>query len=219
MTDLERLSPDQQEIYEQLRAGFSPEAIANRTHRPIGIVNAQITRMRTKGIALPTHAGTGAREETSDRPTAHRPEDLVRKEPPLMGGLSSNEDIAAQLQGKALSPEELRKLASQVGDGEANDVHAMVLLGCTLQFLKLCGGRMHAHQAIEDAYAALQALVQGSAVPVPGKPGQTTVPGSDPLELIQQQLLELQRQNDELRQKVEREPAHSGYGGSGSQGW
>jgi hypothetical protein len=42
----------------------------------------------------------------------------------------------------------------------------MVLLGITIQFVKLVGGRMHAHQLVEDVYEALRVMASdGSPTP------------------------------------------------------
>jgi hypothetical protein len=211
VNDLSRLSSDQREIYEKLEQGMSPVSIANSMDRPLGIINAQITRMRTKGIQLPRESAAARSALT------HHPEDLTRREKPLASNLTSNEDIAAELKGKALSQDELLKeLASKIGGVAANDAHPMIVLGCTIQFMKMCGGRMHAHQVIEDVYAAMKALAQGSDKPLPGESGSTAIPGSDREELMERQIVELRQKLEKLEQREQREPTSS-YGGS--RGW
>lgn len=66
-------------------------------------------------------------------------------------------------------PDEAAKVQCVLeGAGAANfkltdvgsDVHPMVLLGVTIQFVKLCGGRINAHQVIEDVYGALNSMMR-----------------------------------------------------------
>jgi hypothetical protein len=76
----------------------------------------------------------------------------------------------------------------------------MILLGVAIQFTKLAGGRMHAHQLIEDVYEALRAMVGDGEPPVSGE----TSPWPKDLEtenatlknqmvLLQQELADLRR--------------------------
>jgi hypothetical protein len=49
-------------------------------------------------------------------------------------------------------------------------------MGVTIQFVKLCGGRMTAHQVIEDVYTALRQFSSENGGKVPGDDGGQTEP-------------------------------------------
>jgi len=156
MTTAADLSPAQKEIYDLVQAGGTPETIARKLGKELWIVNAQITRMRTKGVLPP-------RRPLQASPTHERATST---------GPTSNEAVAMQLNKAGTAqyeiPPELKSIAEK--HGEVLDVHPMILLGVTIQFVKLCGGRMHAHQVIEDVYGALRTLVSDAT---PDKPGVT----------------------------------------------
>ncbi len=144
MTTASEMSEAQREIYNLVQQGITPQRIADRLGKDLGIVNAQITRLRTKGILpLPTPTPKPA---TEVRPTPTGP--------------TSNEAVAREIEeagpAKYEIPDELRVTAEK--HSEVLDVHPMVLLGVTIQYVKMCGGRMHAHQVIEDVYGALQTI-------------------------------------------------------------
>lgn len=44
------------------------------------------------------------------------------------------------------------------------DTHPLVLMGVTIEFVKLCGGRIMAHQLIEDVHAAISTMVGNNEV-------------------------------------------------------
>lgn len=146
------LSESQQQVYDLLAKGYSPEKIADTLNSTLGVINAQITRIKTKGGSIPSSPMNVNLEET------FAPQPQVQK--PQSTGASSNDEIANMLNtsGKAISAEELRELAAKAGGHVARDIHPMVLLGVTIQFVKLCGGRIIAHQVIEEVYAALAAM-------------------------------------------------------------
>lgn len=144
---LNALSTSQREVYNLLNSGLSPEEVANKLKTPFGVVRAQMTRIRSKGIKLPVLKAATHEAKPSPKPKKVGP--------------TSNEGIEAVFsQGgpaRYQIPEELKKVADK--HGEILDVHPMALLGVTIQYVKLCGGRMHAHQVIEDVYGALRAFV------------------------------------------------------------
>lgn len=143
------ISPAQQEILNLVNSGKSPEQISKKLDKDLGIVNAQITRLRTKGV-LPMPNSKKASEVFQQRPASTGP--------------TSNEAVAREIDkagpAKYEIPEEAKRVAEK--HGEALDIHPMVLLGTTIQFVKLCGGRLHAHQVIEDVYGALRVMVVDS---------------------------------------------------------
>lgn len=193
MPDLNTLSEAQRKVYDLLAQGRNSEQIARELDTTLGVVEAQKTRIRTKGIPLP---GEGPRPADTPPPATHVPVGHLPPVEPLprlqSTGGSDNDRIAAQLTGKALNADELAKLAEKVAGTTAKDIHPMVLLGCTIQYVKLCGGRMTAHQVIEDVYGALRAFA-GNTGPDAG--GQTEpMPQSE-----REQLAFLREQNEILR--------------------
>ncbi len=193
MTDLSQLSESQRRIYGMLVAGKTPKRISTQLDTTLGVVNAQITRMRTKGIVLP-----GAGYEAGPATIASAPTEVLAPpsgRPPATGS-SSNEQIAEALQnqGKAIDADELRRLADRVAGDSARDIHPMILMGTAIQFMKLCGGRMSAHQVLEDVYGAMRMMV-GGAMPEDGT--------AEPLpQTATERLQFLEEQNKVLRQRI-----------------
>ncbi len=209
---LEVLSPSQREVYDLLAQGKTPTQIVNSLDSTLGVINAQITRIRNKGLTLPGEEGEKPLP-TLVNPAHVEPQKVFAapQERPLASGPSSNDQIASQLQnaGTALTPDQLSQLASKVGGSFAKDIHPMVLMGVTIQFVKLCGGRMTAHQVIEDVYSALRGFA-GDGKPVPGDDGETK-----PLPQTEGERLKLlEEQNAELRKRLEQQKSsQGGYGG------
>lgn len=155
---LDLLSPDQRQVYDLLAQGKSVDAVASQLGKPPGIVLAQITRMKTKGIDVPITAGQGAPE---GRGQGRDP--IPETVKPLPTGASSNEAVLEQARKAGTAEYDLEKLIAQAKTqgafATARDIHPMILLGTTLQYMKLCGGRFAAHQLIEDVYCSLRTLV------------------------------------------------------------
>lgn len=180
------LSESQQKIYDLIAKGEvrSIADIARRTGTDDGVVHAQITRilnrgqwhdnMRTiKDIRLGTKAHLSGGNFDDAPPVASpsaKPTDGpvewsdTRHNAPSTGG-RANETIADEVSraGQAMSYEDLAKqLAAKVGPENLRpDVEPMILLGVAMQFMKLAGGRIAAHQLIEDVYNALKVVVRG----------------------------------------------------------
>ncbi len=195
--DLNVLSEPQRQIYDLLVKGKTPEQIANKTGMTLGVVKAQMTRMTGKGI---TFAGETA---PSASPVTHvNPKEAFRPsaERPSSTGSSSNEAIAKTLMDSApaMTAKQLEELASRAGGPVARDVHPMIVLGCTMQFVRLCGGRMTAHQVIEDVYCSLREFM--GTKPVPEDQGETRpMPQSDA-----DRLRFLEEQNAQMQEEIRR---------------
>lgn len=140
------LSQSQQEIYDLLQKGLTPGEIASTLRKDEGIVNAQITRMRTKGVLPPLDI---------------KIQEAPRQPSPASTGPTSNDGVAKVISAAGPANYELPKELREIADmhGEVLDVHPMIMLGVAIQFVRLCGGRMHAHQVIEDVYGALRSMV------------------------------------------------------------
>lgn len=93
-------------------------------------------------------------------------------------------------------PEEL---AQSVRDfvGE-KDVHPMVLLGITIQFVKFVGGRLTAHQLIESVYEALRAMVSDGSPKV----GTEEWSAPWPMNAVEAENAELKKRIAELEEKL-----------------
>ncbi len=207
-----QLSDTQNQIFESLKQGKTPETIARELNTSESLVRANMTRIETKGVKLPSGA-------TSKAP-AKSPllaEDVAR---PAAGGLSENDRIANELRGagQALTADQVAALADQIAGKQTTDINPMLVMGCTIQFVRFVGGRMVAHQVIEDVYGALRAMCGGT---LPEDKGGETVP----LPQTDRERLEfLEKSNQELlaeiaKLKTERGGVAVGGGGYGSGGY
>jgi len=162
MQDLMVLSPSQRTIYTMLVEGKSHASINRALGLRPGILNAQITRIR-KYMPIPGDDDYGRQAN----PAHVSPSDLKPvgdTSRPVGTGASSNEQIVRELSGQALTADQLVELSKKVGGNVARDIHPMILLGITIQFVRMCGGRMIAHQVIEDVYDALKSFVNDGSV-------------------------------------------------------
>lgn len=196
-----QLSEQQRQIYDLLAAGNDVTTIATRLGSTPALVTANMTRIKNKGLALPVHG-----EPRAAIPATHVPTDEILAPPvskPAASGGTENDRIAAVLNstgGTAISADELRALADKVAGNAAREVHPMILMGVTIQYVKLCGGRIAAHQVIEDVYSALRGFV---GIKLPDDESHETVklPETDK-ERLQSLELTLKRQQD-LIEKLE----------------
>lgn len=176
MPELNQLTEAQRTIYDGLAVGVTVEGIAKQLGTTVALVNANITRIKNKGFALPSPDSP----KLSVPATNVEPKDLLGPLPtkPVAAGGTENDRIAAEVStgGKAISAEELRALADKVAGNAAREIHPMVLMGIAIQFVKLCGGRMTAHQVIEDVYGALRSFAVENGKSVPEDTGGETIP-------------------------------------------
>jgi hypothetical protein len=134
---LEMLSEAQRKLYDAIMAGKPKLEIMRDLRLTDGTYAAQCTRIRNKGVSLPNMAPTP---------------------PPNLG---SKQDVLDQAvgSGDAIYDIEAAIKAAQARDevhGDMKVMHPMAILGVTIQFMRLCGGRFHAHQTIEDVYGAIR---------------------------------------------------------------
>lgn len=121
---LATLTETQREIYQYVHVeGNSPEAAADHFGKMIAIINAQITRIRNKGLKV----NVGSKHSKA----------------------SNTEKIIEQAKAQA---------NGQEVDVDPSDTENMLLFGVTMQFMKLAGGRIKAHQMIEDVYSAVKIM-------------------------------------------------------------
>ncbi len=173
MTNLEQLTEIQRSIYDLTAQGLQPAEIAGRIGSTEALVKANITRIQGKGVTMPKPGDQPVQPPPNTVPVANVLSQPSK--PPATGG-SENDRIAAMVNqaGGAIDAKELAALADKVAGRAVRDIHPMVLLGTTIQYVKLCGGRMIAHQVIEDVYGALRSFVGnvgpdegGEALPLP----------------------------------------------------
>jgi hypothetical protein len=186
------LSPPQEQIVSLVQQGVTTvSGIAQRLGKSEGIVRAQLTRIKT--------AGEGHRVSSVQdiAPPSAKPADSGR---PRGSGASSNKDVIQQAQdaGEAkydIPPEMVRQFQHQFGG--KTDVHPMVLLGVTIQYVKLVGGRLSAHQCIEQVYEALRVMV-GDGSPKVGEEQWTAPWPLDSVEaeneILKQRIADLEKQ-------------------------
>lgn len=156
-TSLDKLTEDQKEVYRHLVNGASISEIAELLGRPESIIAAQRTRILNKGVDL-----HGASPSSSEQDRLGSTSSAVVGKAATAG--SAEYDVEKVI-------EEVKKQGSSM---DMKDVHPMILLGVTIQYMKMAGGRMHAHQMIEDVYGALRSMVDGGNLSeVPGATTET----------------------------------------------
>lgn len=218
MPELSQLTESQRSIYDGLANGATVERIAQTLGTTPALVNANITRIKNKGFELPKPGSP----RLSVPATHVETKDLLGPTPekPVASGGSENDRIAAQLNvsGKAISADELRALADKVAGPSAREVQPFVLMGLTIQYIKLCGGRMTAHQVIEDVYGALRAAVVENGGSVPEDKGGETVPlpanETERVTFLEEQVKAQDSKISDLEAKLRKfTGSHSPYGG------
>jgi len=180
----------QQSILELLQKGKTPEQVAKKLNLGERIVNAQITRLRNSG-ALEDPKAKEVQEEFV--PVSHGPATTRPR------GQSGTDQIAQDLdKSGTFDVDEVVKRLQAAADkhGLENDVHPMLLLGVTIQFCKFVGGRMHAHQLIEDVYTSLQAMVGDT--PYTAQDTKSTQPPMTP----EEQVRVLREENFKLQEQL-----------------
>ncbi len=140
------LSPQQQSILDMYKAGNDDAKIIKKLGVTPGVLQAQKTRLRGKGYDI-----NGKIDSTVD---SYRDKTT-----------SSNSRIVHEAAETGPARYDVDQLvremkASQNPKVSDNEVNPMIFLGVTIQYMKLCGGRMQAHQMIEDVYGAMQARSQ-----------------------------------------------------------
>lgn len=146
---METLSQSQQEIVDLASHGaITVSEIAQKLGKSEGIVRAQLTRIRNAGHKRKLSNVNDDFCAASDRPRS--------------SSTSSNQNIVNEAEAAGTAQYEIpEELAKQFEDqfGGKTDIHPMVLLGVTIQYVKFVGGRLTAHRMIEQVYEALRAMV------------------------------------------------------------
>lgn len=183
---IELLSEPQREMYDLFQSGLTPEQVGQKLGKDMGTVRAQITRIKNKGVKIPEFAqpmtsGLPSADDAMHRPLSEPPRDRrsefdIINEAEQAGPAKYTVDEAVGMLKEKFNP-----------SATPNDTHPMALLGVTIQFMKLAGGRLAAHQLIEDVYAALKAITNDQHV-VPEPEGEQKADLRDVLISIQQQL-------------------------------
>jgi len=195
---IESLTPAQKAVYDLAKQGLNDEAIAQRLGISVGVAAAQITRIKHKGIHLPSPESFSTPPQAAPsqvaserRPAPSDPVQIVKEA--AQAGEAQYPDLGSPL---------MQEAAAKVGQGL--DVHPMILLGVTVQFVKLVGGRMTAHQVIEDVYEALRTMVGDGGLPDDG----VTSPWPKDLEAenaaLKDQMIALKQELSDLRKHLER---------------
>lgn len=145
------LSPAQQTLYNAILEGKSQDLIQRELKISTAIFTAQCTRIRNKGITINVVGGQVPTRQATTSGRSSRPASADGKK-------VIKEAFEA---GKATyDVESLISEAQNRGDvhGDMAQMHPMAIMGLTIQFMRLCGGRFHAHQIIEDVYGAIRAF-------------------------------------------------------------
>ena len=188
------MTPAQQQIFELCERGLTPLAIADQLGMLERAVKAQITRIQTK---LKTNI---QKEERHER-AVHMRQAKQNKVVPTSAENVADVVHEAAKAGPAIDiPEALQKVGERAAADR--DIHPMILLGVTIQFVKLVGSRIAAHQLIEDVYDALRSMVGDGEPPTEG----ATSPWPRNLEVeyaeMRQRAMSLEQELSDLRKAV-----------------
>jgi hypothetical protein len=148
---VETLSPAQRQLYDAIQAGKDKDTCISELGLTEGTFAAQCTRIRNKGIQLPGLPGHSGQSSSFEKPISR----------PASTGPGSSESVLNEVSkaGPAIYDVEatIRKAQEQGSvHGDMATLHPMAVMGLTIQFMRLCGGRFHAHQVIEDVYGAVR---------------------------------------------------------------
>ena len=154
---LASLSPAQESVYDAILAGKSQDAICHELNITTATFTAQCTRIRKKGITLNVVGGDSAQVPTRQSVV------LGRSSQPASTGPGASKSVLSEAFEAGEATYDVEKLiteAQQRGDihGDMAQLHPMAIMGLTIQFMRLCGGRFHAHQIVEDVYGAVRAF-------------------------------------------------------------
>lgn len=155
------MTDTQARIYQYLQNGMAPEKIARKMGSDLRVINANITRMRNKGVTVEL---VGATPERSQHGSC-LPVAPLKPLAPEVVTVPTTSETPQNVMDKAESAgpahydiDRMVQMARAQTTGQSTDVHPLVLMGATIQYLKLTGGRIHAHQLIEDVYGALRSF-------------------------------------------------------------
>jgi|2_EtaG_2_1085320.scaffolds.fasta_scaffold00326_23 hypothetical protein len=152
--NLSALSAAQLQVYNAIQAGTPKNQIIRELGLTEGTFAAQCTRIRTKGIQLPEFPGAKPPSSTSPAPVAsgHSPQPAATGEKVLDDAFQAGEPV--------FDVEGAIREAQKRGDihGDMAAMHPMAVMGVAICFMRMCGGRFHAHQVLEDVYGAIRAF-------------------------------------------------------------
>jgi len=141
MTTKKKISDNLQKILDLINDGKTKTEISEILNISPSIVSAQITRLKTKKLLTFSQFKKLSTENIDQ--SINGIKNFLEKSGP------ANYDISA----------EARKIAEKFKDNV--NIEPMILLGITIQYVKLCGGRINAHKIIEDVYDALRLFSGG----------------------------------------------------------
>ena len=179
------ISPPQQNIIDLVQQGVTTvSALATKLGKSEGIINAQITRIQNSGNE---HLVSTVQKTTH---TSGRPSNTESSNEQILQGAVDAGDAVYTI------PDELIDAARQYS--QDRDVHPMVLLGVTIQFVKLVGGRLASHQLIEQVYEALRVMVSDGSPKV----GEENWSAPWPLNAVESENVDLKKQVADLKGKL-----------------
>lgn len=185
------LSAAQQDIVDLVKQGVTEVSqLAKRLKKSDGIIKAQLTRIRNANEGHLVSKVTGSPVETASK--GSRPVNVTPQS-----------DNARVVQGAVDAGPAVYDIPQSAIDAarmytQDSDVHPMVLLGTTIQYCKLVGGRLSAHQLIEEVYEALRVMVSDGSPRV----GQEDWTAPWPLNAVEMENESLKAENAELRERL-----------------
>ena len=151
-----KLSGSQERVLELANKGLTVAQIASRLHTTKGVVAAQMTRIRNKGVKIPGASLSNVFTEA----------DASKADDALVGQVNSALAQAAKIGEKAVInkadlPDLEHRLRSAPGAEHYMKlgIHPFLLFDVVVKFTKMLGGREAAHQAIEDVFESIRGFL------------------------------------------------------------
>jgi len=146
------LNEYQKKVYEYVESGLSVEDIAKLMDVYESSVKAQITRITNKGIIFNRPVSSNNEQQNSEQQSPQNQE----VNPHNLSNTQILEEAVASGEAKTLE-EVVRELekAGPILSGK-EDVNVFLAFGVTMQFIRFAGGKINAHQLIEDISEAVK---------------------------------------------------------------
>ena len=205
---LELLNENQREIWQYIHnERHTVKEAASHFNKPESIIQAQITRCRSKGLIIDVPGETKISNNVFNAPPGGVRLSHHESGRPS-GSPTSNEEVLKETLAAGPAKYDVESMIQEAqeqgafGDEERN-VHPMILMGVTIQFMKLAGGRLHAHQLIEDVYGAIRLQVGETRAEsaIESKPFDTS--DNSPLAMMEGIVAEM-RNNPQFSQPIGR---------------
>ena len=153
------MSPFYTDVKRLMKSGMSAEAMCVELNKPLTVIKRAITNLQKEGVRYKVR---GPDNLSSPAPVTPKPEETKgtgqRVFPPRQTKLPQTPEAILSSIANEKPLEYDLSILEKVKDGEESNAAPMLLMGTTIAYIQLCGGRLKAIQTIEDVYAALKAF-------------------------------------------------------------